>query len=992
MNPNIDNQNLISKSEYFTIQQFLNSHVHSQQNNNNIIPISPENFSILHLNVRSLNKNFENLELLLSALHNFPFSVLGISETWLNPCSPPLYNLENYKMIRTDRNDGRGGGGVAFYIHSDLNFKVRHDLSIESAESLFIEITNLKGKNRVIGVIYRPPDKSVDEFLHSLDECLGPLNNENKDLFLMGDFNIDLSIPHTLSNRLLNTVTSNGLYPYIDKPTRITATTQTIIDNIFSNVFDTVSNGIIYYDLSDHLPIFLLCNNNYNKKIDNNTTHMRRNVTTRNIESLKFDLGREEWQDVYAESDCNIAYENFKNKLSRYYNKNIPLIRNKNHKNKINNPWITRGIFCSIHTRNNLYKLSLREPSNININKYKQYRNKLTTIIRLSRKLYYSHKLENSKNNTNSLWKIINDLIGNKKTAPSTNTLMSEGKEITAPNLIADEFNNYFTNIGPKLANNINSNIGHFSDYLSEPFNKSLFFTPTNPNEILNIVRSLKSSKSCGYDELNVFTLKQIIHYLASPLAHIFNLSLSSGIFPSAFKIAKVIPVFKKDDPTHLNNYRPISILSSLSKILEKIVHKRLYSFLNDNNLLIPNQFGFRNQHSTDHAIIQLCDKIITAISNKEHAVGIFMDLSKAFDTINHNILIYKLRSYGIRGKVLNWFEDYLRNRQQFVAFKGHNSNITNISCGVPQGSILGPLLFLIYVNDIVKSSTIASFFLFADDTTVFHSHKNIATLTEILNTELSKISRWFKCNKLSLNVDKTNFIIFQSSHLQNVHNINLHIDRLPLVQKESFKFLGVYIDSHLSWNDHTHNISILIARGIGILHKLKHLLTSKTLYMLYNSLILPYITYCNTVWGNCCKTKINAIFLLQKKALRICTHSDYLASTDPIFCRLKTLKITDIYNLQTAIFMYKFSNNLLPLSFRSFFEYNKNIHTYPTRHSSDFHLVNPKTLLAHKSIRHVGPDIWNSLPLTIKSSTRLFTFKALTKRMYLSQYKTEIS
>ena len=444
-------------------------------------------------------------------------------------------------------------------------------------------------------------------------------------------------------------------------------------------------------------------------------------------------------------------------------------------------------------------------------------------------------------------------------------------------------------------------------------------------------------------------------------------------------KIAKVIPIFKKDDPSLFSNYRPISILPSLSKILEKIVYIRLYSFLTRNNLLTQIQYGFRKNYSTDYAIIQLCDKITSSLANKEHVTGVFLDLSKAYDTIDHQILLYKLEAYGIRGTALSWFKDYLCNRQQYVAFNSTESTKLMIKCGVPQGSILGPLLFLLYINDIVNSFNLLSFILFADDTNLFYSHNDLKTLIDTLNRELVKVSLWFKCNKLSLNINKTCLMHFKSSHfVNNIQPNDVYIDNIRISDKDSTKFLGVTIDPYLNWHCHTHNILNKISRGIGILKKLKYIIPTKTLSLLYNTLILPHITYCNIVWGNSNKTNINSILLLQKKALRICTHSNYFSHSDPIFYDLRTLKVNDIHTLQSAIFMLKSNLNMLPSTFSNFFTHNNHIHSYSTRQSNDFHLNNPKIIVAYKSIRHHGPDIWNSLPAHIKSCTSFYSFKIL--------------
>ena len=405
------------------------------------------------------------------------------------------------------------------------------------------------------------------------------------------------------------------------------------------------------------------------------------------------------------------------------------------------------------------------------------------------------------------------------------------------------------------------------------------------------------------------------------------------------------------------------------------------------NNILNPSQFGFRKNFSTEYATVHLLDKIIDSMSKKEHIIGIFMDLSKAFDTIDHNILLHKLNNYGVRGIALAWFRSYLSNRKQYVFVNNENSSMLNIRCGVPQGSILGPLLFLIYVNDITNTSPTLSFFMFADDTSILFSHKDISELTKILNSELINISSWFKCNKLSLNISKTNFMQFQTVHSHTDHQYSIEIDNKPLERKDSIKFLGIIIDKNLTWNHHLSNVSSQISRGIGILYRVKNLLSKCTLLSLYNTLILPYLNYGNIVWGNCCKTKLDDILLLQKKAVRICTHSSFLEHTDPLFNKLKVLKIDDINELQTAIFMFKHSKNVLPLNFSNYFTYNKNIHHYPTRSCNNIHLTNPKLLLAQKSLRHHGPDVWNNLPTYIKQKQFLNPFKKLLKQTLVNKY-----
>lgn len=981
------NQNMTIQSKYYSISDFNENFTKTTSELN---PTLMSNFSLFHWNARSLNKNFDSFELLLSSLQNYPFSVIGITETWLRPNSSNIFNIENYKLFRSDRKKGRGGG-VAFYVHNLQRIKVRPDIHIEGCEDLFIEIINEKYKNKIVGVIYRPPNYASDVFLNQLENCLNIITRENKEVYFMGDFNIDMTKTDMSALKLLNTLSSFAFHNHVQNPTRITQTSKTLLDNIFSNATDSneFTNGILYFDASDHLPIFTISQRTAPKNINSPTHIIKRNETDNNIELLKSDLGQEEWNDVFLETDADKAYDIFLNKLIFYYNKNIPLIKKKIHK-KNKHPWITKGIMRSIKTRNKMYKIAITTQCDHDHDKYKKYRNKLNGLIRLSRKMYYSEKCENNAKNVNGLWDIVNDISG-KHNKENTSVYYDNDKELTQPNEISDAFNSYFTNIGPKLASKIANNINrNFTEFLPQRFHKSLFLTPTDEEEIYKIVRCLKPSNSTGHDGLSVNLLKKIITCIIAPLTYIFNISISTGKCPNSLKIAKVIPIFKKDDPSLLTNYRPISILPSISKILEKIVHKRLYIFLNINNLLVPNQFGFRKKYSTDYAIVQLLNKVTECFANKEHLIGIFMDLSKAFDTIDHDILIYKLKRYGIQGIALSWIVDYLSNRKQYVAFKSSESTKSKISCGVPQGSILGPLLFLIYINDIANTSQLLSFILFADDTNIFYSHKNFDTLVTTLNSEISKVAQWFSCNKLSLNISKTNFIKFRpykSADIGNASSCHIHIDGMPIVENKSTKFLGITIDSTLSWNDHIHNVHTSVSRGIGILYRLRNLISQKSLTILYNALLLPYITYCNIVWGNCGTTKTNPILLLQKRAMRVITNSHYLSPSGPLFSQLKTLKIHDIHTFQTAIFMHKYSFNQLPSVFDNFFIPNSHIHSYPTRHSSDYHLENPKVVAAQKSLKHHGPDIWNSLDTSLKQCSSISSFKKQLKGSLLSSY-----
>ena len=694
----------------------------------------------------------------------------------------------------------------------------------------------------------------------------------------------------------------------------------------------------------------------------------------------------ETWNDVFNSNNIDVAYQRFIETLTNYLNVNIPKVQIKARKNVPKHPWITKGILKSIKHRNRLYKKSLCNPTDLKKLEYRQYRNKLTHVIRTSKRMYYTKQFVQA-NDSSSKWKIVNDIL--KRGNVSHSTQFKQGDRIVSdPHEIANGFNNFFANIGAEQASKVKGCSQNFQNSLFNPSVNSIFFNSTNAVEVTRIVASLNSSHSTGHDEMNTHLLKNIIGSIIKPLVYIFNLSLSSGSFPSMMKISKVIPIYKKGDASSFTNYRPISILSCFSKILERLVYDRLYTFLIANKLLNNDQYGFRKFHSTEYAIVKLYDRVSSALTNHEHVIGVFMDLSKAFDTLDHSILLKKLYHYGIRGIPLDWFRSYLSCRSQYTTFNNAKSSMSSITCGVPQGSILGPLLFLIYVNDIPNVSTSLQYILFADDTNIFCSNPNLQTLVHMLNTELPKLSNWFKCNKLSLNLDKTNFIYFKSRAQKEEISITLKINSISIQQKKNTKFLGILIDECLSWHEHVRDLSRSLSRYIGVMYKLRSFVPLRVLLIIYNSFIHSRISYCNIEWANC-KANTDTILRLQKRAVRLCTGSGYFDHTDPLFSRLKTLKITDIHFMQIAVFMYRLNKNELPVSFCDDFTLNRDIHNYPTRHSSDFHLFTPRTALAHKSIRYVGPDIWNVLPSHIRNCSTIISFKRNMKELLLSKYSS---
>ena len=686
-----------------------------------------------------------------------------------------------------------------------------------------------------------------------------------------------------------------------------------------------------------------------------------------------------------------MSYNNFIHILTSNLNLTIPLQKpnSRNRKRIPKNPWITKSLLRSINRKNKLFYKQKINPSTRNRTQYVRYRNVLTSSLRASTQLYFSRQFEKHKFDMKSTWKVINEALKSKNDTDPPKYIHKNNRKIDDPSDMAEVFNDFFVNIGPNLANNIPNTNTDFHKFLNDPNPQSLFFNPIIEEETKNIIINLNTKKGAGHDGLTNFLLKNIVDVIISPLTFIFNLSLTTGAVPLNMKIARVVPIFKKGQKESLNNYRPISLLTSISKILEKLVYTRTQNFLFNSKILSDSQFGFRKNHSTTHALLAFIDKIAHAIDDVSHTIGVFLDFSKAFDTINHDILIEKLRHYGIRGVPLDWFISYLSNRKQFVSINGHDSHSKIVTCGVPQGSLLGPLLFILYINDLRNSSPLLSFICFADDTNLFLTHRDPQTLVDTLNKELVSVQSWIYANKLSLNIDKTNYMLF--SNTIKILPTQVNFNDTELKQVDCTKFLGLYIDSDLSWKPHIIYLSRVLSRNTGILNKLKHFFPKRILLSVYSTLITPYLNYGILAWGNASINLINILFRIQKRAIRNVNNVEYLAHTNNLFHINKILKISDLFFFNVGIFMYKLSTNSLPEIFLQMFRRNRSLHTYPTRQSNAYHLPRTRTIFAQKTIMYIGPSYWNALPTEIIESPSLYTFKSKLKELLFKTYDVNV-
>ena len=571
-------------------------------------------------------------------------------------------------------------------------------------------------------------------------------------------------------------------------------------------------------------------------------------------------------------------------------------------------------------------------------------------------------------------WKGIRNIIQIKdKKDPFPSCILENGSSITDPTIIANKFNSYFTSIANDIQSKIHSSHTNFVKYLKEPNIYNFFISPTSQFEVFNIISNLKSSKASGPNSIPTVILKQFNNEISYVLSNLFNLSFSTGVFPDVLKISSVLPLFKKDSKLLCGNYRPISLLSNISKILEKLMYSRLYGFLNIYNCLNELQFGFRAGNSTAHALLSITEKIRNALDNDQFACGVFIDLRKAFDTVDHEILIKKLEHYGARGIPKHWFCSYLNNRKQFVSINGFKSSLESISCGVPQGSVLGPLLFLIYINDLSCSIKYSTVYHFADDTNLLCINKSLKSLCNKINYDLKKLTDWLNGNRISLNTDKTEFVIFRKPRKKiNFNNVKIKLNGKRLSPSSHIKYLGILIDENLSWNFHITELCKKLNRANSMLSKIRYYVDKNTLRCLYFAIFSSHMSYCCQIWGQIGNHHLNKILSLQRSALRILNFLPFRSDVSNCFLESNIASFNDLVKKTNILFVYDSLKKNLPPSISDYFTLSSEVHSYNTRNTQLGKLHVPKfnsIKFGKNSIRYQCITEWNN-SLTIINNT----------------------
>ncbi len=932
---------------------------------------------ILNVNIRSVQKNFPKLHQLLIDTNLLPH-IIALTETWTTADSFFIPSLPGYSYVTAPSESNRSGG-VALFVNNKIDYSLKDDLKFvtPACENLWVEIS-YKNKKALVGVVYRHPTYNISDFQNKFEQCVFDLNRSNKPFFISGDFNIDLL--QSSNNDYINSISSLGCKQYIASPTRITINSSTLIDHFYSNLPEhSLKTKILLHNISDHLPI-VACANIFEKILFSSTSYKVRDLTNFNADNFILDL-----EHNLLKVDFISAEQSFNCFNSIFYeivNKHAPMVVRSKKELKIKRkPWISNKITRLISTKNLYYRKFIVTKSPLVYNKYKKVLNNLTRLKEKAKRAYYNNKMKYASKSSKLTWQTINQIVNLQgkakieiKSIQTNDTVISDSK------LISETLNQFFCSIGnaSTISSTSQSSLSHIPRVKN-----SFFLKPITKFEVERYIKELDSSKSVRPNDPPIKFIKIASKVLSPIVTKLFNLFIKESCFPRNLKEACVIPIFKKGDKTACGNYRPISLTSPFSKLFERCLLDQLNSFFLKFNILNSCQYGFQRNISTEHALSDIYEKLVQSVDEGKVCCSIFLDISKAFDSVNHKLLLKKLSIYGIRGPALLLLKSFLENRCQYTMVNSYKSLSSPISSRVPQGSVLGPFLFILFINDlplITKMKTT----LFADDACLSFAHDSATFIESFVNLELEKVSKWMLENKLSLNVDKTNYILFQKKKLPI--SISLTYNGNDLIRKTDTKYLGVIIDEKLNFKSHVKYCIKKLNKCLWAVCRLRKFTNTNTLRMIYYSIAFPYLKYCITTWGGASKTILDPLFRKQKIIIRCILHQPYMSPSSPLFHSLNILKLEDLYKLQMGKLMHKHyknktttSNHLTGLS---------SIHTHNTRSmlNNNYYLPSVRTNLGKTSLYFNGPKIWNSIPNKIRNSSD-FVFKRSLKKYLIGKY-----
>ena len=932
--------------------------------------------SICHVNIRSLN-NAEKIDHIQAALTE-KYDIITISETWLkNGIDTNYLTLPGYHTpVIKNRIDNSGYGGVLTWISDKLYYNRILTYENNNLEILWTEIRSNTQK-LLIGNVYRPPN-SGPIWWEEFQTVYNAINEDNiySTVIILGDFNAHF--PSYEGTKFLEFINNNNLNYHINSPTRITETSAKILDQILSNCCNLIDHVEIEDPVSfnDHCTVGIWLK----LKTEKHKCYNRRMWNFKEMDTNKFQncLSSIDFSFCDQITDIDSSVEAWTNKV---YNAALSTIPNKLVQIRPNDkPWFNGFLRRLLRKKNRLYKRAKTLNTTYFWDKFRKARNTYFNNCKRIRREYESTKytalIEESKRNNKKWWLLLKNCMGITNMSSEIPPLKVNDNIFTNDKDKAEVFNNYFTKIcdlnlenAPDLDMN---NAKHQGNILEN-------IEITN-QDVIDQLKNLDVTKAYGLDNISPRFLKLGYEYLHDSITKLFNYSLRNKIFPTVWKLAYVTPLYKKNNPSEVGNYRPVSILNTLSKVFEKIIFKYMYNFFIDENIISPFQSGFLPGFSTISQLIEIHYKLAFALENKKETRMVFLDISKAFDRVWHHGLIYKLKGCGIEGNLLEWIENYLFERKQCVKIKGVSSDLNMIKAGVPQGSVLGPLLFLIFINDLTKQIDKCNIRLFADDTCLFSSSTNRNQIAANINHDLNKVQQWATFWQVEFGAHKSKVLnISNRLNQDNLPQILLNDTQIENVQ--SHKHLGIILDTKLSWSNYVDYIHTKCMKRLDIMKKLKYKIDRRSLETIYKCFIRPIIEYGNFLYVGAKQIHLNKISYIEKEAERLVTGATKRCSTILMESECGWNNLANRRTEQCLLLIYKIINNLSPMYLSDILTNLTQLQNRYSLRNNDLRLPLIRLDVLRNSFFPLSINLWNQLPNEIKGKPTYTTFKSHVKK-----------
>jgi len=939
-----------------------------------------------HANVRSLtsqvtdpnheSKKICKFDLVKHHILNYKYDIFGISETWLDENNKVDLNITGYLHFRKDYN--RNQRGIMVYVSQTLPARRREDLEPPSSEIIAVEIQVSKCKLLICNC-YRVQSYSITDFCNDIHTLLEMATPDFNGVVIMGDMNARNSafwcddVTNTEGRALLTAMSNEGLNELIHEPTRIVGDRMSCLDLVFTTSLDFITEAGVrskIIEVCDHCPIYASLK--FQKNAPRAYKRWVWDFKRGSYDAFRYSILHADWNSCYVNKDVNSTVSNWMSLLEQYAEANIPhyeaTIRPRD------KAFMQSSIRKLMHKRDKLYKqykLTQNEETGI---AYRRCRNEVVSAIRLAKRAHESKLdagISNASHTSSAWWKTCKNALG-------TQQRTFEGPLLHGKQLISDDqlkanlLNCYFA------SQTILETTQAAPEGRPSSASATISSVVSQPEEVYKILLSLDPQKATGPDGIGNKILKEVALPLSKPLSELFNFCLSQGTYPEQWKVAQVIPIHKKGDRTQCSNYRPISLLPCISKVFERVLFNHIFDFLRTNSLINKHQSGFIPGDSTVNQLITICHKLHYHMDIKEDVIAIFLDLTKAFDRVWHGGLLYKLEEIGVTGLLLKLISSYLTNRRQYVVLHGCISDEKEIMAGVPQGSVLGPLLFLIYINDIDKDVTNDTF-LFADDSSLFCPVKtgDIKSAAEKVNRDLELISNWAAKWHVTINPNKTEAMLFSRKwHPPILPHLILDGKQLQVVP--THKHLGMVLSSSLNWSHHIKSLVLKCGRLLAILKSYKYRWSRESLDTCYKSFIRPIIEYGNILYDSCTVSQCKDLEDLQKEAARVVTGTKRGTSPQRLLEDLGWSTLESRRKNAKLIKMYEIATGVAPKHLRDILQTFSLQEHYNTRgHSANNFTMPPyESKPYYRSFFVSGIKSWNALDAHIKRSPTLVSFK----------------